>query len=236
MMDLQISQDGFFLGPILDSPASRLEFPGTHCNLNSVAIVFELNIDPWRRFLNTLAVGEQMQISVPCTPAHAHHLTEHNLLITKETAAKSKKTLLARRAKGQHDGVRFDHPLHHGTMLRYYCYFYHYQPVIVTVTRHRIGRCSGGARRRRQRGRGTTRRRRCSSRPPAPGPAPPRTPGPAPPAAGPAAASPRNGHRRPLLCSLTPPHRHQRPRGEERPRRGRICRRLHQRTAEPLRR
>jgi len=149
MMDLQISQDGFFLGPILDSPASRLEFPGTHCNLNSVAIVFELNIDPWRRFLNTLAVGEQMQISVPCTPAHAHHLTERNLLITKETAAKSEKTLLARRAKGQHDGVRFDHPLHHGTMLRYYCYFYHYQPVIVTVTRHRIGRCSGGARRRR---------------------------------------------------------------------------------------
>ena len=163
-----------------------------------------------------------MQISVPCTPAHAHHLTEHNLLITKETAAKSEKTLLARRAKGQHDGVRFDHPLHHGTMLRYYCYFYHYQPVIVTVTRHRIGRCSGGARRRRQRGRGTTRRRRCSSRPPAPGPAPPRTP-----AAGPAAASPRDRHRRPLLCSPTP-RRLPRPRAEQQPRRGWSCR-LHRR-------
>ncbi|XP_039841149.1 actin cytoskeleton-regulatory complex protein PAN1-like [Panicum virgatum] len=119
MMDLQISQDGFFLGPILDSPASRLEFPGTHCNLNSVAIVFELNIDPWRRFLNTHAVGEQMQISKSKRPTRRrpirsptapwHHAALLLLLLPQpawdcDCDAPQDRTLLRRRSPAEAEG------------------------------------------------------------------------------------------------------------------------------------
>ena len=61
--------------------------------------------------------------------------------------------------------------------------------------------------------------RSCSCRPPALGPASPRTPDPPQPAAG-LAASPSDCHRRPLLC-LPTPHRRPWPWAEQQPHRGR---------------